>query len=173
MKSFKAYLQEGNPLARNIKNDTQDRHSVLISAERKGLSPKENSKRMKSLKTQFRTAGYGFRNTEGKWNEGEGVGRENSIQVYANAPGTKAGAALRHLTRKLSKQFGQDAFIHRKPDSTGTAIYTNDTSDGHKKGARVSYGDTHYNTDNPYGETQFKKRKPEGQRPKLTFIPKD
>lgn len=161
-------IQEGNPLSRVR---TSPRHSILMSAERKGLSPEENKSRMAILKREWRKRGYGFRKTEGKWDEGGGVGKENSIHVFAKGSDAKAGAELRKHARKLSKQFDQDAFIHRKPgaEGRGTAIYTGTE----RKGQRDDYGPSRYNVDNPYGETTFKTRKPEAARPKLTFKPRE
>lgn len=161
-------IQEGNPLSRVR---TSPRHSILMSAERKGLSPEENKSRMAILKREWRKRGYGFRKTEGKWDEGGGVGKENSIHVFAKGSDAKAGAELRKHARKLSKQFDQDAFIHRKPgaEGRGTAIYTGTE----RKGQKDDYGPSRYNVDNPYGETTFKTRKPEAARPKLTFKPRE
>jgi hypothetical protein len=161
-------LEEGNPLSRVR---TSPRHSILMSAERKGLSPEENKSRMTALKDEWRKRGYGFRKTEGKWDEGGGVGKENSIHVIAKDSNAKAGAELRKHARRLSKQFDQDAFIHRKPDAEGrgTAIYTGTE----RKGQKDDYGPSRYNVDNPYGETTFKTRKPEAARPKLTFKPRE
>lgn len=159
-------LEEGNPLARVA---TLDRHSVIMSAERKNLTPDENKSRMDTLRSEWRKRGYGFRNTRGKWDEGGGVGSENSVHVYAKGSSKDDAAELRKHARTLSKQFGQDAFIHRTPEGKGTAIYTGTA----RKGQKDDYGPTRYNVDNPYGETEFKTRKPEGKRPKITFKPKE
>lgn len=162
-------IDEGNPLSRVA---TTDRHSVTMSAERKGLTKDENRARMSELKKAWRERGYGFRNTEGKWNEGEGVGRENSIHVLAKGNSKEDAAELLRHAKELGAKHGQDAVLHRSPKGKGTAIYTSDTSYGKKKGEKDSYGPSRYNVDNPYGETQFKPRKPEKARPKLTFKPK-
>jgi hypothetical protein len=161
-------IQEGNPLSRIQRSP---RHSIIMSAERKDLSPEENKSRMTALKKAWRERGYGFRKTEGKWDEGGGVGKENSIYVFAKDSDAKSGAKLRKHARRLSKQFDQDAFIHRKPDAEGrgTAIYTGTE----RKGQKDDYGPSRYNVDNPYGETTFKTRKPEAVRPKLTFKPRE
>ena len=159
-------LEEGNPLARLA---TLDKHSVLMSAERKNLTPDENKSRMDTLRKEWRKRGYGFRNTRGKWDEGGGVGSENSLHVYAKGSSKKDAAELRKHARTLSKEFGQDAFIHRTPKGKGTAIWTGAA----RKGQKDEYGPTRYNVDNPYGETEFKIRKPEGMRPKIAFKPKE
>lgn len=158
-------IEEGNPLSRMTKQDEEGRHSIIMSAERHNLTPKENRARMNTLKNQWRERGYGFRKTEGKWDEGGGVGKENSLHVYAKSSSKEHSAELLKHAKELSKHHDQDAFIHRSPKGTGTAVYTGTE----KKGEKVTYGKTAYNKDNPYGETQYKKSKPEGQRPKFTF----
>jgi hypothetical protein len=164
MKSFREFITEGNPLSRMA---TFNRDSALLSAERKGLTQKENKTRMDALRADLRGKGYGFRNTRGKWDEGGGVGSEASVHVYAKGPGKKGAAQLRKDTRELSKKFGQDAFIHRSSEGKGKAIYTGTE----QKGQKVDYGPSRYNVDNPYGETEFKIRKPVEARPKMTFKP--
>jgi len=120
---------------------------------------------MKELKKSFRERGYGFRNTQGKWDEGSGTQTEKSIHVYAKGPGNKhAGELVRHA-RELSKKYDQDAFLHRSAKGTGTASYTKPGSEGKKD----RFGKTKFNTDNPYGETEYRASKPEGHRPKFTF----
>lgn len=166
MKTFKQFMLEGNPLARVA---TSKRHSILMSAERKGLSDDENKARMNDLKKAWREKGYGYRDTEGKWDEGGGVGKERSIHVYAKSEGDEAGAELRKHATELSKKHGQDAFIHRTPDGKGKAVYTGTD----RKGEEDDFGPSRYNVDNPYGETTYKTRKPESKRPKLTFKPKE
>jgi hypothetical protein len=162
-------IDEGNPLSRIARSD---RHSVTMSAERKDLTPKENKSRMSELKKAWRERGYGFRKVEGKWDEGDGVGRENSIHVTAKGNSKKDAAELLRHAKELGAQHNQDAVLHRSPRGQGTAIYTSNTASGRKKGEKDSYGPSRYNVDNPYGETQFKPRKPEKARPKLTFKPK-
>lgn len=165
-------IQEGNPLGRVMQHDKQGRHSVFISPHRANLTKDENDARMKSLKKSLRAQGYGYRNTEGKWNEGDGVGREKSLHVYAKSSGKEGAAELTKDMKTHADTYGQDAILHRSPQGSGTAIYTNDTKD-QKKGDKVGYGPTRYNVDNPYGETTFKTRKPEKARPKLTFKPRE
>lgn len=163
-------IQEGNPLSRVA---TSDRHSITMSAERKGLSPEENKARMTALKKDLRDRGYGYRKVEGKWDEGGGVGRENSLHIFAKGGSKEHAAELLRHTKELGAKYQQDAILHRSPKGKGTAIYTSDTSYGRKKGEKDSYGPTRYNVDNPYGETQFKPRRPEKDRPKLTFKPRE
>jgi len=162
-------LDEGNPLSRVA---TSNKHSITMSAERKGLTPKENADRMQKLKKGWRERGYGFRKVEGKWDEGGGVGRENSIHIFAKSGSKEHAAELLKHAKDLGAEHNQDAVLHRSPGGKGTAVYTSDTSYGKKKGDKDSYGSTRYNVDNPYGETQFKPRRPEKDRPKLTFKPK-
>ena len=159
------HLEEGNPLSRMTKLDAEGRHSIIMSAERHNLTPEENSARMAKLKKQWKDRGYGFRKTEGKWDEGGGVGRENSIHVYAKGTSKEDSAELLKHAKELSTHHDQDAFIHRSPSGKGTAVYTGTE----KKGEKVSYGGTAYNARNPYGETQYKKSKPESKRPSFTF----
>lgn len=163
-------LQEGNPLSRVA---TTDKHSVTMSAARKNLTAKENKARMKALAKDLRERGFGFRKAEGKWNEGDGVAREPSLHVTAKGNSKEDAAHLLKHTRELAAKYGQDAILHRSPSGKGTAIYTSDTSYGRKKGEKDSYGPTRYNVDNPYGETQFKPQRPEKDRPKMTFKPKE
>ena len=163
-------IQEGNPLSRVA---TSGRHSITMSAERKGLSPEENKARMTALKKDLRDRGYGYRKVEGKWDEGGGVGRENSLHIFAKGDSKEHAAELMKHTKELGAKYQQDAILHRSPKGKGTAIYTSDTSYGRKKGEKDSYGPTRYNVDNPYGETQFKPRRPEKARPKLTFKPRE
>jgi hypothetical protein len=168
-------VDEGNPLSRLTKYDKEGRHTIIMSAERKKdnegkqLTSQQNSDRMNKLKSSWREKGYGFRNTEGKWNEGEGVGKESSIHVAAKEPGKKGAAELRKHARELSKKYDQDAFIHRTPEGKGTAINTV----GKRAGQKDDYGPSRYNVNNPYGETTYKTKKPENKRPKLTFRPKE
>jgi hypothetical protein len=162
-------IQEGNPLSRIARSD---RHSITMSAERKGLTSKENAARMKELRAAWRERGYGYRKVEGKWDEGGGVGRENSIHVTAKGNSKEDSAELLKHAKELGAKHDQDAVLHRGAGGRGTAIYTSNTASGRKKGEKDSYGPSRYNVDNPYGETQFKPRKPEKARPKLTFKPK-
>lgn len=168
MLKFHQYLSEGNPLARMKSLDAKGYHSVIISGERKSHSKAENAASMDKLKAHFREGGYGFKKTEGKWNEGEGVSSENSIHVTAKKPGVKGAAELIHHAKKISKALSQDAFIHRDAEGNGRAIFTHDTEDN-KAGDKVSYGSTKYNTENPYGQTQYNPRKPNKLRSTFTF----
>jgi hypothetical protein len=168
-------LQEGNPLSRIARTD---RASVLMSAERKKdkdgntLTAKQNASRMANLKADWRERGYGFRKTEGKWDEGDGVDGENSIHVIAKGNSKDDAAELLRHTKELGSKHEQDSILYRSPGGKGTAIYTSDTKGGRKKGEKDAYGPSRYNVSNPYGETTFKTRKPEKSRPKLTFKPK-
>lgn len=163
MKSFKKYLDEGNPLARNVKFETgkKKRHFVALSGERKGKSEKENAARMKDLKQQVKGKGFGFRPSKGMWKGGE----ENSVVVYAKGTGKwKAKNLLRNM-RKLGKKHDQDSIMHHD-GKKGTLVGTNKEFGVNKK---ETLGPQRYNVSNPEGETAYKPRKPESQRPKFTM----
>ena len=163
MRSFKKYLDEGNPLARNVKFETgkKKRHLVTISAERKGKSDKENSGRTKDLKQRVKAKGFGFRPAKGMYDGGE----EDSVVVYAKGTGMLARWNLLRKMKKLGKRYDQDN-IMRHDGKTGTLIGTNKEFGVNKK---VPLGKQRYNVSNPEGETAYKPRKPESQRPKFTM----
>ena len=163
MRSFRQYLDEGNPLARNFKfeTDKKKRHLVTISAERKGKSDKENSGRMKDLKQRVKAKGFGFRPSKGMWDGG----KENSVVVYAKGTGMLARWNLLRKMKKLGKRYNQDSIMHYDGEK-GTLIGTNKDYGMNRKEV---VGKQRYNVSNKYGETQYKPRKPESQRPKFTM----
>lgn len=175
MLKFKDYLlQEGNRLSRLEGLSGKGYHSVTISYARKDQTPQENEAAGVFLKNYLKTNGFGYKNTSGVWDEGEGPQSEPSMHVIAKKPGDEgADELLKHMTH-AAKMVRQQAIIHRTPDGTGTAIYTTDTPDGEGNvtpaGTRVEYGGTHYNVDNPYGETAYT-RGPKSERAvnKFTF----
>lgn len=159
MKSFREFLMtEGNPLSRFSQLSRRGYHSVFISPERKNRSPAANKEAARSLEKDIHAAGYAFRKARGVWKGEDGEeGAERSYQIIARNPGTKAGAALRHFGRKLGKKYDQQSILHHDPrTNSGVAIQTTATS-GHRVGERMTYGKSHFNVDNPYGETQFKR----------------
>ena len=130
---------------------------------------------MKELKGELRNRGFGFRKTKGKWDEGGGVGSENSLHVFARGTSDEHGKELLKHVHELSTKYDQDAYIHRTPDGKGTAIYTGTA----RKGEKDEYGPTRYGQGdlgaprNPYGETEYQLRRPEKKRRRITFMPKD
>lgn len=165
MKKFSELITEGNPLARTFTLKKKGLHSAFISAERKNRSAEQNAAAAKHLEKRVRNAGYGYRHTEGEYDEGGGMAKEKSYQVVARKPGKKESGKFRHFIRKLGTELDQQTILHNKPvgkrrSGEGTAIATTDHMSGGepmKKGQRVTYGNMHYNTPNPYGITRFKK----------------
>lgn len=151
MKTFKEFMTEGNPLARVKKNVDSDRHFVGMSAERSHLSPEENKKRMKDLKKKVRALGYGFKQTQGKW---EG-GSENSIVVHANGTGEDHGKKLKQHMKRLASEFDQDAIFYHS-GKEGKLIGTNKT--GYPgKGKVEKVGKVRYNRSDAPFQTAYKK----------------
>lgn len=151
MKTFKQFVTEGNPLARVKKNVDDDRHFVGMSAERSHLSPEENAKRMKELKKRVRAAGYGFKQTRGKW---EG-GSEASIVVHANGSGEDHGKKLKQDMKRLASEYDQDAIFYHS-GKEGKLIGTNKT--GYPgKGKVEKVGKVRYNRSDAPFQTAFKK----------------
>lgn len=151
MKTFKQFVAEGNPLARVKKNVDDDRHFVGMSAERSGLSPEDNKKRMKDLMKRVRGMGYGYRKTEGRW---EG-GKEKSIVVNANKPGAEHGKKLKQDMKRLASDFDQDAVFYHS-GKEGKLIGTNKT--GYPgKGKVEKVGKVRYNRADAPFQTAYKK----------------
>lgn len=150
MKTFKEFMAEGNPLARVKKHVDDDRHFVGMSAERGGLSPEENKKRMKELKNKVRAAGYGFKRAEGRW---EG-GKESSIIVHAQGTGAEHGKKLKQDMKRLASDYDQDAVFYHS-GKEGKLIGTNKT--GYPgKGKVEKVGKVRYNrTEAPF-QTELK-----------------
>lgn len=165
MKKFSELITEGNPLARTFTLKKKGLHSALVSPERKNRSDAENATATKHLETRARKAGYGFRKTEGEWDEGGGVGKEKSYQVVANKSGPRASTHFRRFIKKLGAELNQQAVIHNNPKGpkggTGKEIVTTDhtspSGEPRKVGQKTTFGSMHYNTPNPYGITRFKK----------------
>jgi len=122
MKTFREYLQEGNPLARVVKHAADRRHFVSVSAQRSHLSKKDNEKRHKELKKKVSSQGYGYRETEGHW---EG-GKEKSLMVHAKGAGNKHGAQLHKDMVAHAKHYDQDSILHHT-GKTGVLKGTNKT----------------------------------------------
>ena len=171
MFTFKQFLLEGNPLARKFGLEKKGHTSFMVSAERKSRTPKGNKYAEDRAKRYLTRKKIGYRNTAGKWDEGGGVGRETSMNVQTKNPTPRESRRVERAVKHVAKKWKQDAYIKIDKKGTGVAHYTNDTPD-YKKGAKVEYGDTHYNVDNPYGVTQYKPRRPEEKRPRFAFMPK-
>lgn len=151
-------LEEGNPLARDVKQREQGLHKVIISAHREGNTPEQNNAAQKQLMQTVRDAGYSYKKAKGQWTNAEGRKEsENSIVIHAKGAGEDHGKDLVKFGHKLRKTFNQDAFIHRKPSGEGMAHNRDGSTDVYGK-------KTSYNTDNPYGETAFR-----GKKAKMTF----
>lgn len=154
MKSFKAFLEEGNPLSRINTFGEVGRHFVGISAERSGLSHQENTKRVDTLKRALQQKGYGYRQTKGEW---EG-GSERSFIVHAKGPGDEHGKNLVRDMKALATHFDQDAILHHN-GKEAKLIGTNDT--GYPgKDKEQGVGKIAYNRPDAPFQTTFKK----GQR---------
>lgn len=158
-------LEEGNPLSQDFRHRNKGIHKIIISASRKELGPKENKERMKSLYKDLSDSGATFKKTKGVWQNSAGE-VEHEDSVTAHFKDDKDGSRILKLGHELRQKHDQDAFIHRKPDGSGTAHNRNGSTDLY--GSRTAS-----NVDNPYGETQFKPTKPAGKRPKITFASDD
>lgn len=158
-------LNEGNPLSQDLRHRKKGIHKIIMSAARKDLSPKENKARMRELYSDLKDAGATFKKTRGVWQNSAGeVEHEDSI--VAHLRDDEDGSKILSLGHKLRKKHNQDAFIHRKPDGSGTAHNRDGSTDVYGKR-------TASNVDNPYGETQFRPTRPSGKRPKITFTDED
>ena len=153
MKTFKEYMMEGNPLARLQKHIEGDRHFVGMSAERSNLTPKENSARMKELKSKLKERGYGYKNAKGVW---EG-GHEKSVIVHAKDKGTKPGAELRRDMKKLAKDYDQDAILHHGGKGKEAKLIGTNETGFPGKGKKEPVGKVKYNRPDAQFQTQFKK----------------
>lgn len=167
MKRFIQHIHEGNPLARDLTLRKRGIHQVIMSAMDKNLSPQENKERMKKFDKDLnfnRRAGRisAYRKAKGVWRNPQGeTEHEDSRVIYARNSNPRSRHQLLSFARKMMDKYKQQAIIHRPPSGEGFAINKDNSLD--------MYGKTHYNQDNPYGETQFKPRKPASQRPKMTF----
>jgi hypothetical protein len=155
MLTFKQFLMEGNPLSRFHSLQQKGHTSFTVSPHRQSRTPEENAKAMKRTKRYLARKKVGYRNTEGKWNEGDGVAKEPSMHVISKGADRRSERRTERAVKHVAKREKQDAYIKVDKHGTGTAHYTNKTSD-HKKGDKVEYGKAHYNQDNPYGETRYK-----------------
>lgn len=116
-------LEEGNPLARLQKFVEEDRWFAAISAERKGLTDKENQLRTELLKKAlYSKLGYGFKQGEGHW---EGT-KENSFIVFAKDSGEEDGKQLVKDMIELGKKYDQDSIFYYD-GSQGYVYGTNKT----------------------------------------------
>jgi len=115
-------LEEGNPLSRIQKFAESKRWFVGISAERSGLSPKENELRTESLKKSLSESGYGYKKSEGWW---QGA-KEVSFIVFASQEGSDAGKELVIESIKLGKKYGQDSIFFYNGDQ-GFVYGTNES----------------------------------------------
>ena len=79
-------IQEGNPLARFHSLRQKGHTTFTVTSNRGERSPEENAKHMHRTKRYLRRKGVGFRDAEGKWNEGDGVAKEPSLHVISKTP---------------------------------------------------------------------------------------
>lgn len=166
MKTFAEFIAEGNPLARQHEMERRGHAFVNISAERKGLSKKENEDRMKDLHKRVKELGYGYRKSEGRW---EG-GREDSIVVYAKGSGKEYSDKLLHDMKNLGKHYDQDAIIHH--DGTEAKLHgTNKTGMGMDATERI--GQQHFDQPNEYGITKFRPERRKAAEKQANAKPKD
>lgn len=161
---FKDFIAEGNPLARLHTLQKKGHAMIAISAERSGLSDKENAERHKQLGAELKKRGIGARETYGKW---EGGG-EKSWVAHSQSPSSEHKRQLLHHTRQLAQHFGQDSFFHHAGgDQEGKLVGTNKTGyPGY--GKRDTVGKVRLGRSDPDFETHFKTRKPVAQRPKFS-----
>lgn len=146
-------LEEGNPLARQVKFEKEKRHFVALTSERKDKSKKENEKNFKELKGKIKAQGYGYRRAQGQW---EG-GKEKSLVVYAKKPGREAGRDLLRDMLHHGRHYGQDSIMHHDGERA-SLIGTNESGfPGNKK--VVSVGKSSYNNKESEFQTELRPSK--------------
>ena len=158
MLSFKDFIAEGNPLARQETMKAKGRHFVSISTERPNLTPENRNARNKELESKLKKQGYSYRKVAGHW-EGD---KESSYQVYAKDNGSKSG---KHLVRDMSshaRHYDQDSILHHNPKTNkARLIGTNKTGyPGFKKKSTV--GRLAYNKPDQPAQTELR---PKSNRP--------
>jgi hypothetical protein len=157
MLGFVQYITESNPLSRLQHHIKSGRHFVAMSAERTGLTPKENHDRMTELKGKLQKQGFGFKRAVGHW---EG-GQESSLVVHAKETGHEAGNHLKDVMMKHAKHYDQDSILHHDGE-TATLHGTNSTGFP-GMGKSVSVGKVAYNKGDSEFQTELrpsKKRAP-------------
>lgn len=110
MKSFREFLNEGNPLSRLHSHIKSGRHFATLSAQRPvgEVTPEENIKRHKELKHKLTQQGYQTKEVEGHWKGG----KEKSILVYAKDIGEKSGRDLHRDMIQHGKDYNQDSILY-------------------------------------------------------------
>ena len=109
MKSFQQFMAEGNPTTRMMQK-SRTQQTGNISADR-GTDEKANRAKRKSLETDLKKKGIGYKKGVGeyKYSSGEGTGREVS---YQTSP--KPGMSKRRfgkVMRRLGRKHGQESVI--------------------------------------------------------------
>lgn len=154
MKTFREYLEEGNPLARMQTFVDQGRHFIGISTERPGLTKPQIRGRNKKLISAARKAGYGVRKAEGNY---EG-GKETSHIIHAKASGQEAGEEFVRFGRKQGEKYGQDSILHHD-GKTARLIGTNETGyPGMGKSEKIG-GELRYNNPESPFQTELRPSK--------------
>ena len=176
---FKNFLKEGNPLSRLHTHIADNRGSVVISPERNGMQPHERAAAHEKMKGVLKTHGYGYRQTHGLYDEGNGVmGGEGSYHVFAKDNTMAAQADLHKHAEGWSKDFGQQSYMRVHSDGEGGARgvghFTQDVPDrGIKAGDLEDWGKIRYNVDNQdYGETHYQPSRPISGRQKFAATDK-
>lgn len=161
-------LEEGNPLSRFHELQQRGHHTIVVSTDRQDASAEANKANREKLKDYLRTNKIGHRPVEGSWDEGGGVGKEQSFHIIASKPGEEGAAELRKHAEAITKMStpNQDAYLEADPKGTGAAKYTRDAGN-RKKGDVDEFGPVRYNVNNKYGETRYYPRRKTG--PKFTY----
>lgn len=162
MLSFFEFLKEGNPLARVHSFEKKNRPTAAITGYRAGKSPEENKKNMKSIDSDLKSKGYGFRKVKGTW---EG-GSEPSRFVTAKGKGNRHVKQFKRDMEKMSTKYDQDAVAIRH--NKETKLVGTNTTGYPGKGKVDNVGKTSYNVKDAPFQTEFNPRKPDSQRPKFT-----
>lgn len=133
IKSFKQFT-EGNlfesSLSRIMKHIKGDRPIGIISASRDRFEPSENKKRNGSLKSDIRSAGFGFVNLKGNFIENEGTPDEAEVSedsfFVIGKPNENGN--LKGLLKKLGVKYDQDSILYKSSDTENAILIGTNTT---------------------------------------------
>lgn len=161
MKTFSQMMEDVFGEAKSVGRDKQlsDReiHRGIISAHRKDNNRDQNREATQRMASRISELGYGYtRDHKGSWeNANKEKEHEKSFVIHAKGPGLKHAQNLLHDMHKLRSEFNQDSFVHVLPN--GKKRQAEAGYAFNRDGSRDKYGNKAVDTDNPYGETGYKR----------------
>ena len=148
MLSFIDFLQEGNPLYKNVEQPlSQGKEVGTVSSERGGMSRKEKKSADKSLQgdlARLRKKGHigGYKSARGRYQYAEpkagesGIAKEKSYVVRSGE-----GSKKKHFSKIMSalgKRYGQESIMKIKSDKSAEYHYPSDKKKVDKQG-KITY----------------------------------